>query len=138
MPFVRPKIIKPVNLELPPLHKTQREFVDDPARFVIAACGSKFGKTYGLANWIIREAWNKEQGLFWWCAPVYKQAQIAFKLIGTLLPPNRVHKRSSAGEMVYELLYANGRVRSIIDFRSAERPESLRGDGVHGTPTSAS
>jgi hypothetical protein len=34
--------------------------------------------------------------------------------------------------MVYELLYTNGKVRSIIDFRSAERPESLRGDGVHG------
>ena len=34
--------------------------------------------------------------------------------------------------MVYELLYTDGRVRSTIEFRSADRPESLRGDGVHG------
>lgn len=132
MAFPRPTVVKPVTLKLPWLHPRQREFVDDPARFVVAACGSKTGKTFGLATWIIREAWNTEQGLFWWCAPVYKQAQIAFKLIGHLLPPERVHKRSSAGEMVYELLYTNGKVRSTIDFRSAERPESLRGDGVHG------
>jgi hypothetical protein len=130
--FRRPEIVKPVKLILPPLHKAQREFVDDPHRFVVAACGSKFGKTWGLASWIIREAWNREQGLFWWCAPVYKQAQIAFRLIGTMLPPHRVRKRQSSGEMIYELLYTNGKIRSIIDFRSAERPESLRGDGVHG------
>jgi hypothetical protein len=132
MPIARPVVKKPVNLTLPWLHKKQREFVDDDSRFVTAACGSKTGKTFGLAVWIIRQAWNTEQGLFWWCAPVYKQAQIAFKLIGHLLPPERVHKRASAGEMVYELLYSNGKVRSTIDFRSAERPESLRGDGVHG------
>ncbi len=126
------KIVKPVILKLPWLHPKQREFVDDPHRFVVASCGSKTGKTFGLANWIVREAWNKEQGLFWWCAPVYKQAAIAFKLIGHLLPPGRYRKRASQGEMVYELLYANGKVRSIIDFRSADRPESLRGEGVHG------
>lgn len=105
--------------------------MEDPHRIVVAACGSKTGKTFGLANYIIREAWNREQALVWWCAPVYKQAQIAFKLIGRLLPPERVNARKSQGEMVYELLYTNGRVRSIIDFRSAERPESLRGEGVH-------
>lgn len=132
MPFARSIVKKPVLLTLPWLHPKQREFVEDDSRFVVAACGSKTGKTFGLANWIIRQAWNTEQGLFWWCAPVYKQAQIAFKLIGYLLPPERVHKRASAGEMVYELLYSNGKVRSTIDFRSAERPESLRGDGVHG------
>lgn len=77
------------------------------------------------------QAWNREQALCWWCAPVYKQAQIAFKLIGLLLPPNRYRKRQSAGEMVYELLYTDGRVRSTIEFKSAERPESLRGEGVH-------
>jgi phage FluMu gp28-like protein len=126
------QIVKPVRLNLPWLHPNQRKFVDDPHRFVVAACGSKTGKTFGLANWIIREAWQKEQGLFWWCAPVYKQAAIAFKLIGHLLPPERYRKRASQGEMVYELLYTNGKVRSIIDFRSADRPESLRGEGVHG------
>lgn len=97
----------------------------------MAACGTKTGKTFGLANWIVQQAWNREQALVWWCAPVYKQAQIAFKHIGLMLPPGRFKKRSSQGEMVYELLYTDGRVRSIIDFRSADRPESLRGEGVH-------
>lgn len=126
------QIVKPVRLNLPWLHPKQRAFVDDPHRIVVAACGSKTGKTFGLANWIAREAWNREQALLWWCAPVYKQAAIAFKHLGHLLPPDRIRKRASQGEMVYELLYTNGRVRSIIDFRSADRPESLRGEGVHG------
>lgn len=130
--FARPKLIKPVKLILPWLHPQQRAFVDDQHRFVVAACGSKTGKTFGLANWIIREAWNREQAMLWWCAPIYKQAEIAFKLIGNLLPPGRYRKRASAGTMTYELLYTDGRVRSIIDFKSAERPESLRGEGVHG------
>jgi hypothetical protein len=125
------QIIKPVRLQLPWLHPRQREFVDDPHRIVVAACGSKLGKTFGLCNWLIREAWNGEQKLCWWTAPTYKQAAIAFKTMGRLLPPSRMRKRASQGEMVYELLYTDGRVRSIIDFRSADRPESLRGEGVH-------
>lgn len=131
MQFARPQAVKPVKLTLPWLHPKQNEFVQDQHRFVIAACGSKTGKTFGLANWAIKEAWNRDQALVWWVAPVYKQAQIAFKLIGRLLPPSRYHKRSSAGEMSYELLYSDGRVRSIIDFRSAENPDTLRGEGVH-------
>lgn len=131
MTVARPVKIKPVRLWLPWLHPAQAEFVNDQSRFVVAACGTKTGKTFGLANWIVQQAWNREQALVWWCAPTYKQAQIAFKHIGLLLPPGRYRKRSSAGEMVYELLYTDGRVRSIIDFRSAERPESLRGEGVH-------
>jgi hypothetical protein len=129
--LAQPKIIKPVKLTLPWLHPRQREFVDDQHRIVVAACGSKLGKTFGLCNWLIREAWNTEQRLCWWCAPTYKQAGIAFKTMGLLLPPGRYRKRASQGEMVYELLYIDGRVRSIIDFRSADRPESLRGEGVH-------
>ncbi len=116
---------------LPKLHPEQAKFVNDPTRIVAAACGTKTGKTFGLANWAIQEAWNRPQALVWWCAPVYKQAQIAFRHIGLMLPPGRFKKRASQGEMVYELLYTDGRTRSIIDFRSAERPESLRGDGVH-------
>jgi hypothetical protein len=129
--FPQAKVVKPVKLVLPWLHPVQREFVDDQHRIVIAACGSKLGKTFGLANWLIREAWNQPQRLCWWCAPTYKQAAIAFKTIGLILPPGRYKKRGSAGEMVYELLYTDGSVRSIIDFRSADRPESLRGEGVH-------
>lgn len=131
MSFGRAQIVKPVRLNLPWLHPRQQAFVEDPHRIVVAACGSKTGKTFGLANWILLDAWNNEQHLCWWCAPTYKQAAIAFKLLGHLIPADRFKKRASQGEMAYELLYTNGRTRSIIDFRSADRPESLRGEGVH-------
>lgn len=124
-------ITRRVSLILPPLHPKQREFVEDEHRIVVAACGSKAGKTHGLAEWIILQAWNREQSVCWWCAPTLKQARIAFHVIGNWLPPDRVRVHRSDANMSYELLKSDGRVWSRIEFRSADNPVSLRGEGVH-------
>lgn len=120
---------KKFKLRLPPLHDRQYDFVQDDHRFVVAACGTKTGKTFGLSNWLIKRAFGKRQSLNWWTAPTYKQAKIAFKLIGQLLPKQRY--RASRTELTYELLDSLGNVFAIIEFRSADNPDSLRGEGVH-------
>src|SRR5512139_2667769 len=98
-----------VHLTLPPLHPQQAEFVNDPHRIVVAACGTKTGKTFGLSIWMALNAWNTYQSLNWWCAPTYRQAKIAFKLIGNLLPTyDQRRVRTSRTDLVYELLRADG------------------------------
>jgi hypothetical protein len=52
---------RPIRLDLPPLHRRQAEFVNDPRRVVVASCGTKTGKTFGLSIWLLRNAWNNYQ-----------------------------------------------------------------------------
>jgi len=120
---------KKIRLALPPLHAGQKQFVLDQHRFVTAACGSKTGKTFGMSIWLTLRAWNMYQSVNWWCAPSYRQAKIAFSLIGSFLPPGRY--RQSRTDLIYELLRSNGSVHSRIEFRSADHPEGLRGEGVN-------
>lgn len=131
MPAVLKKS-KLVQLKLPPLHQRQAEFVNDSHRIVVAACGSKTGKTFGLCIWLLREAWNRNQSINWWTAPTLRQARIAFNTICRWLPPQESGRvRVNRNEMVITLLNTDGSVHSTIEFRSADNPDSLRGEGVH-------
>jgi len=134
LPAPPPSLVLPssgqiVRLVLPKLHPAQALVVNDPHRIVVAAMGSKWGKTYGMSNWLIKKAWNTYQSVNWWCAPSYRQARIAQNLMLQLIPTQR--RRLSRTEMVIELLRTNGTPHSRIEFRSADRPETLRGEGVH-------
>lgn len=87
------------------------------------------GKTFGMSIWLILQAWNRYQSLNWWTAPTYRQAKIAYELIGTLLPKERF--KPNRTDMAYTLMRADGTPHSRIEFRSADHPETLRGEGVH-------
>lgn len=121
--------VKTVKLLLPALHPRQSQFVNDSHRIVVATCGSKTGKTFGMSIWLARHAWNNYQSVNWYCAPTLRQARTAFDLIGLFLPQNRV--KVNRNEMTYTLVRSDGRRHSIIEFRSADNPSSLRGEGVH-------
>lgn len=66
----------------------------------------------------------------WWVAPIYKQAKIAMRLMKLFLPndPNRV--RHIKTEHRIEIMKSNGEVHAAIEFRSADDPDALQGDGV--------
>jgi hypothetical protein len=88
--------------------------------------------TFGLCIWLLQQAWNRPQSLNWWAAPTLRQSRIAFNTIGRWLPPlSSGRVRVNRNEMVYSLLKADGSVYSTIEFRSADNPDSLRGEGVH-------
>lgn len=84
-----------------------------------------------MSLWLLQGAWNNYQSMNWWTAPTYHQCKIAFDLIGSILPKNTYNRRASSGQMSYELLRSDGSRHSMIEFRSADNPESLRGEGVH-------
>lgn len=123
-----------MSLTLPPAHPKQYEFITalqriPGLRFVVGACGTKFGKTYGSTIAIVREAWNNPGTLNWWVAPTYKQSHMAYDLCKRLLPEGTF--RDNATELRIVLIKPDGTEHSVIEFKSGDNPDSLRGFGVH-------
>lgn len=105
------------------LHPAQREIHASDARFRVASTGRRFGKTTLAVGELVVHAAQNPGSVLWWVAPVYQQSQIAFKMLLEMLPPStRVANRSDR-----EVLLWNG---SVIAFKSADRPDNLRGEGV--------
>lgn len=123
----------PVSLDLPPAHPRQHDLINafelHGARFVVGACGTKFGKTFGCAERLVLEAWNNRGSLNWWVAPTFAQAKNAYILIKKLLPVGFFKEYKA--DLRLEILEPDGTVRSNIEFKSGDNPDSLRGFGVH-------
>jgi hypothetical protein len=86
------------------------------------SCGRRFGKTLAATNEIAKKALENPYTLNWWIAPTYRQTEIAFNLLVDALRPV-CRKEPNRSKMRIELI--NG---SVIECRSAERYENLRGD----------
>lgn len=107
-------------------HAAQRQIFSDPARFKVVEAGRRFGKTVGAVQWLARETLRKPGQLGWWVSPTYKQAKIAFRYFVKLFrktgilagPPNR-------SDLICHLVLG-----CRVEFRSAEIPDNLRGEGI--------
>jgi terminase large subunit-like protein len=142
------EVKRDVILHLPTLHKGQNLLVNafdaiNPVtgkllypdlRFVVGAIGTKGGKTWGCSTRIVKEAWNNKDSLNWWIAPSYAQAKMARQLVKRLLP-----RTFSGGQPCYEeyvadnrivLLEPDGSEHSVIEFKSADNEDLLRGFAV--------
>lgn len=105
-------------------HKTQRHLHESTARFRIATCGRRWGKTSACVMELIRFACETPRSVCWWVSPVYRQALRAFRLTKGMVKDVAV--KTLRGEM--RITLENG---SVIEFRSADNPDTLRGEGVH-------
>ena len=58
----------------------QRQILDSKERFTVVEASTKTGKTASHIVWLFEQAIKGEEGQeFWWVAPVYRQAEIAYK-----------------------------------------------------------
>lgn len=112
------------EVELYAPHEGQIAFHECTARYICMNCGRRFGKTIAAANECCKFACEHERTLTWWVAPTYRQARIAYRQMKKALAP--ITSRSSDAELRIELI--NG---AVIECRSAEKPDNLRGEGVH-------
>lgn len=104
----------------------QRQMLDCPARYTVTEASTKAGKTASHIIWLFEQALQGGPGeQFWWVAPVYGQAQIAY---------DRMKRQVSApgfftkNESKLTLTLPTG---SVIAFKSADKPDNLYGDDVH-------
>ena len=104
----------------------QKAFIDDPARYTIVEASTKAGKTVGCIVWLFEQALQGKEGHnYWWVAPVYSQAQIAYDRLKRFIS-DRSFYTSNKQELSITLV--NG---AKIWFKSADKPDSLYGEDVH-------
>jgi hypothetical protein len=69
-----------INYERPYLTSYQKAILDSDARYTITAASTKTGKTASHIIWLFEQSLLlKENQAVWWVAPVYQQAEIAFR-----------------------------------------------------------
>lgn len=114
-----------IDYERPWLYREQEEFLFSPARYSICEASTKTGKTTGCLIWLVEQAvLNGGPGReFWWVAPIYRQAEIAFTRAKIAIPSDFY----SVNEQKRTVTLVNG---SVIRFLSAEKPDNLYGDDV--------
>lgn len=117
-----------VEIERPKLTNYQKEFLYNYSRFTIVEAATKCGKTFSHLWWLFELALksNKDGANYWWVAPVYNQAEIAFNRLRRV-----VNQYGVFGINISKLTIScpNG---AIIHFKSAEKPDNLFGEDVYG------
>jgi hypothetical protein len=110
----------------PFLYAKQTAFLFAPERYSITEASTKTGKTVGCMVWIFEmAALGKGDGRnYWWVAPTYGVAKIAFRRLKRAIP--RELYTPNASEMTITL--ANG---AVIWFKGADKPDSLYGEDVY-------
>jgi hypothetical protein len=109
----------------PWMYPKQERAIFAPERIVAIEASTKSGKTVGCMVWLSEQAMAGKPGRnYWWVAPIYGQAKIAYRRLKRGLP-SRVY---TANENELTLTLANG---AVIWFKGADRPDSLYGEDVY-------
>jgi hypothetical protein len=94
-------------------------------RYGLVEASTKSGKTVGCIVWIFEQALRGREGWnYWWVAPVYGQAEIAFRRLKRYCP-RELYK---VNESDLTLTLVNG---ATIWFKGAENPDRLYGEDVY-------
>jgi predicted phage terminase large subunit-like protein len=114
-----------VRYTRPYLYPKQKEAIFNDSRFAFIEASSKAGKTVGCITWLFEKALQGKSGQhFWWIAPVYPQAKIAFDRLKRTLPSNFY----TSNETDLKIVLKHG---AIISFKSADKINNLYGEDVY-------
>ncbi len=110
----------------PKLYAKQAEAFFNEARISLCEASTKAGKTHGGMSWLLEQAilYGKPGHNYWWVAPVYAQAKIAFRRTKRSLPLGFYKK----DEQELSITLPNG---AMVWFKSGEKPDNLYGEDVH-------
>lgn len=114
------------------LHPAQLSVFNSEARFKVAACGRRFGKSYLAAVELIIEAmkdyneygYNLKNKEVWYIAPTFNQAK---DIMWSVLKDLGQDVIESTVENTATLRLINGRK---IQLKGSDRPDTLRGVGI--------
>lgn len=115
--------IKPPNLT-----QYQKDILFSSARFTITEASTKVGKTYSHIIWLFGKAHESSVSLgknYWWVAPVYNQAKIAFNRLRRYIAPTGLYLFNESNLIIK---CPNG---AEIHFKSADKPDNLYGEDVY-------
>lgn len=116
------------QLDLPSLYPRQRAAIYAPERYSLIEASTKCGKTMGCMVWLLDQAWTHggPGRNFWWVAPIFDQASIAFKRIRLGLRVTPTPPDINLTSRTIDL--PNG---ATLWFKSGDKPDSLYGEDVY-------
>jgi phage FluMu gp28-like protein len=108
----------------PWLYKRQLEAIFHDQRYGLCEASTKAGKTIACIVWLFEQALRGKAGdNYWWVAPIYPQAKIAYRRLKRFMP--RWLCKSNESELTITLPTG-----AVIWFKSADNPDSLYGEDV--------
>lgn len=112
------------TIQLPPLHPKQREVFEHPARYKVLACGRRWGKTrMGVS---VAVSYLLKCLKVYWVAPTHDVSRLAWRACKRVLQPLIMQGKVEVREAEKCLKYLSGE----LHFKSAEKGNNLRGDGL--------
>lgn len=125
-----------IKIQRPKLAEYQKAYLYCKERFSVTLAGTKTGKTFSHIWWLYEYAHGKnpndpleiKDGMeFWWVAPVYSQAKIAFNRMWRKVAATGAYsKKESPSE-----LQIKTPLGSIIMFKTAKNADTLYGEDVY-------
>jgi hypothetical protein len=113
-----------IRYNRPWLYPKQLAAVFNACRYSFIEASTKAGKTHACLIWLFEKAlFGQENTNYWWVAPVFSQAEIAFKRMKIAIP-NDIYTKN---ETKMTITLPGNRV---IWFKSGDKPDSLYGDDV--------
>ena len=107
------------------LHPGQAAVFENQSRFKVVVAGRRWGKTQLAKTSIINAARIKKR-LIWYIAPTYRMAkQIMWQEMLDSVPRKWIRRINETSMTIW---LVNG---SIIELKGADKPDSLRGVGLH-------
>ena len=115
-----------LEYQRPQLYPKQKQAIFSQDRYAVIEGSTKSGKTSGCLAWLLEQALQGNKGnAYWWIAPVYPQAKIAFRRLKRGLDDFLY----SANESELTITLPN---ETVIYFKSGEKTDNLYGDDVYG------
>lgn len=109
----------------PWIYPEQEAAIFCPERYSFIEASTKSGKTVGCLVWLFEQAIQGSTGRnYWWVAPSYRQAKIAYRRMKNGLP-REVYR---ANDSDLSLTIPNG---TTIWFLTGEKPDNLYGEDVY-------
>ena len=113
-------------------HKGQEKlhFPDKDARFTVAVCGRRWGKSVSASK-EIEIMLNMPKTRSWVVAPTYQTAEKVFREVWHSVIQNRDPKKNlETTRASYKDMYIETATGSIFEAKSADNPNSLVGEGL--------
>lgn len=114
------------------MHRSQWPVLRSKARFRVVVAGRRWGKTHGVVIELIMAARKAPKQKVWYVAPTYTMAkQIAWEKLKEIIPLSWIKKQRNGyaiNETTLTIVLINN---SRITLKGADRPDTLRGVGIH-------
>jgi len=113
-----------VRIRLYTPHAAQLRLHNSKARFRVACCGRRWGKSLAAVNEMVKFAIDHPGVVCAWIAPVYRQVKRIYRILKRALRDVTIYHTDS--ELIIQI--ANG---SQFVFYSATNEDTIRGEGFH-------